>query len=181
MMNYQYIEQLLERYWECQTSTEEEQILRTFFSQDNIPEQLRPYAPLFVYEAKNKQEETLSEDFTERVMAKIGEQTDNSKAKKHTVLTIAARRLAPLMKAAAVVAVVVAVGNISERSMQMNSVNPSGTDMTATDTYIRHKDITAKIKVIDKNKSEIIARTDSIFSHSTAVTTNETAVPTMPK
>ena len=27
-MDYKYIEQLLERYWECQTSPEEEQILK---------------------------------------------------------------------------------------------------------------------------------------------------------
>ena len=33
-MNYQYIEQLLERYWDCQTTLEEEQILRSFFKQD---------------------------------------------------------------------------------------------------------------------------------------------------
>lgn len=42
-MDYKYIEQLLERYWECETSLEEENILRTFFSQDNIPGDL-PYA-----------------------------------------------------------------------------------------------------------------------------------------
>ena len=30
-MDYKYIEQLLERYWNCETSLEEEQILRAFF------------------------------------------------------------------------------------------------------------------------------------------------------
>ena len=29
-MDYKYIEQLLERYWACDTSVEEEQILRAF-------------------------------------------------------------------------------------------------------------------------------------------------------
>ena len=33
-MDYKYIEQLMDRYWECETSLEEEQILRTFFSQE---------------------------------------------------------------------------------------------------------------------------------------------------
>ena len=32
-MDYKYIEQLLERYWNCETSAEEEQILRIFFQQ----------------------------------------------------------------------------------------------------------------------------------------------------
>ena len=51
-MDYKYINQLLERYWKCETSLEEEDILRAFFSQDNIPAELERYKPLFVYEAK---------------------------------------------------------------------------------------------------------------------------------
>ena len=34
-MDYKYIEQLLERYWNCETSLEEEQILRSFFHIEN--------------------------------------------------------------------------------------------------------------------------------------------------
>ena len=36
-MDYKYINQLLERYWECKTTLEEEQILRSFFSQLCVP------------------------------------------------------------------------------------------------------------------------------------------------
>jgi hypothetical protein len=32
-MDYKYIEQLMERYWNAETSMEEESILRSFFSQ----------------------------------------------------------------------------------------------------------------------------------------------------
>ena len=39
-MDYKYIKQLLERYWNCETSLEEEDILRTFFSQEDIPSEL---------------------------------------------------------------------------------------------------------------------------------------------
>ena len=35
-MDYRYIEQLLERYWQCETSIEEERILKAFFSQDEV-------------------------------------------------------------------------------------------------------------------------------------------------
>ena len=31
-MDYKYIEQLLERYWQCETTLQEENILRAFFS-----------------------------------------------------------------------------------------------------------------------------------------------------
>ena len=36
-MDYKYIEQLMERYWNAETSLEEESILRSFFSQENNP------------------------------------------------------------------------------------------------------------------------------------------------
>ena len=44
-MDYKYITQLLERYWNCTTSLEEEQILKAFFSQDDIPAELLKYKP----------------------------------------------------------------------------------------------------------------------------------------
>lgn len=50
-MDYKYIEQLLERYWECETSIEEEAILRAFFLQKEVPAELARYKSLFVYEA----------------------------------------------------------------------------------------------------------------------------------
>ena len=46
-MDYRYIEQLLERYWRCETTLQEEEILRTFFSQDDIPAGLERYKALF--------------------------------------------------------------------------------------------------------------------------------------
>ena len=49
-MDYKYIKQLLERYWRCETSLEEEEILRTFFSQKDVPGELASYKSLFEYE-----------------------------------------------------------------------------------------------------------------------------------
>ena len=36
-MDYKYIEQLLDKFWDCETSLEEEQILRCFFRQKEVP------------------------------------------------------------------------------------------------------------------------------------------------
>lgn len=171
MMNYQYIEQLLERYWECDTTLEEEQILRSFFSQANVPDSLKPYASLFAYEATSMQGTHLGDDFTQKVMAAISEEP----ADKQTTKTVSLMtRVAPLLKAAAVVAVVVTVGTLSERTMQMNSATQADADMMATDTYIRNEDITAKIQIIDRHKSEAIARTDSVQSQSATIPANNT-------
>ena len=35
-MDYKDIEQLLERYWQCETSVEEESVLRDFFSKEDV-------------------------------------------------------------------------------------------------------------------------------------------------
>ena len=53
-MDYKYIEQLLERYWRCETSLQEEEILRMFFLQENIPANLQPYRHLFMYEQNER-------------------------------------------------------------------------------------------------------------------------------
>ena len=72
-MDYKYISQLLDRYWQGETTLEEEQILRSFFSQLCIPEELQKYRSLFIYEQTEKHTNTLGDDFDERMMALIDE------------------------------------------------------------------------------------------------------------
>ena len=98
-MDCKYIEQLLERYWQCETSLEEEAQLRAFFNGSDVPEHLLRYKDLFVYQ-QLQQEVGLGADFDARVLAEV--ETPVVKAKR---LTLTARFI-PLFKAAAVVAVV---------------------------------------------------------------------------
>lgn len=108
-MDSEYIEQLLERYWKCETSLEEEGQLRIFFNGSNVPEHLLRYKDLFVYQ-QFQQHEHLGEDFDARVLAEV--EAPVVKAKR---LTLAARFM-PLFKAAAVVAVVLSLGNAMQHS-----------------------------------------------------------------
>ena len=71
-MDYKYIEQLLERYWQCETTVAEERILREFFSQDDVPAALSAYRDLFRYEA-DEQQTALGSDFDRRVLEQIEE------------------------------------------------------------------------------------------------------------
>ena len=66
-MDYKYIEQLLERYWNCETSLEEEQILRSFFRQKEVPAHLLRYKQLFAYQDVEK-EKGLGDDFDTRIL-----------------------------------------------------------------------------------------------------------------
>jgi len=103
-MDYKYIEQLLERYWQGETTLQEENILRSFFSQQDIPEHLQKYKALFTYE----KEEPLGDDFDTRILEMIGE--NEPKAKTVTLIS----RLKPLFKAAAVVAIILTLGNAAQ-------------------------------------------------------------------
>lgn len=105
-MDYKYIEQLLERYWRCETSLQEEEILRMFFSQEDIPAALLPYRSLFVYEQNEKEMDVLGDDFNQRVLGLIQE----DEPVKARVITMR-HRLMPLFKAAAVVAIFLTLGN----------------------------------------------------------------------
>ena len=111
-MNYEYIEQLLERYFECLTSLEEEQILRAFFAQENVPARLLSYRPLFTEAARQGNEETLGSDFDEKILTAIGKEEKPLKVK---AIKVSLRsRLSPLYKAVACVAVVLAIGQAAQ-------------------------------------------------------------------
>ena len=108
-MDYKYIEQLLERYWYCQTSLEEEQILRAFFSQKDVPAGLLKYRDLFVYEQTETKDDVLGEAFDARMMALTGE----TKPVKARTISLADRFM-PLFKAAAAVAIFLTLGNAAQ-------------------------------------------------------------------
>ena len=46
-MTQETIQQLLDKYWKCETSPEEERLLTDFFSGDSVPEEWKKYQTLF--------------------------------------------------------------------------------------------------------------------------------------
>lgn len=69
-MDSKDIEQLLEKYWNCDTSLEEEQQLRDFFKGNAIPESLTETASLFrFFEAEKKK--SLADSFDHAVTKEI--------------------------------------------------------------------------------------------------------------
>ena len=83
-MDVKYIEQLLERYWQCETSLEEEAQLRAFFTKGDVPGHLLRYKDLFVYQ-QLQQEEHLGTDFDARVLARV--EAPVVKARSHTAVS----------------------------------------------------------------------------------------------
>lgn len=113
-MDSKHIEQLLERYWQCETSLQEEAELRTFFAGENIPEHLLRYRDLFIYQ-QLQQDEHLGEDFDKRILA-LTEEVPVVKARRISLT----RRFMPLFKAAATLALVLTMGNIMQHSFFYN-------------------------------------------------------------
>ena len=112
-MDYKYIEQLLERYWECQTTLEEEAILRNFFRQEDVPASLLPYRQFF-NEQDEMAEEHLGKDFADKMLRLVGEETPVHvcKARRLTFM----RRLRPFYRAAGLVAILLTIGNAAHQS-----------------------------------------------------------------
>lgn len=131
-MDYKYISQLLDRYWEGNTSLEEEQILRSFFSQICVPEELQKYRSLFVYEQTEKKTCTLGDDFDERLLAMVEEPTA---VKAHRVTL--SQRFRPLFKAAAMVAIVLALSQAAQFSFEQTSDGSIATDNTSA-SFLQH-------------------------------------------
>ena len=97
-MDYKYIEQLLERYWQCETTLQEDNILRAFFSQAEVP----------VWLMHDK-----------RILAMTEEQVC-VKAKTISIT----QRLMPLFKAAAVVAIILTLGNAAQAPWEWGYDDP---------------------------------------------------------
>ena len=133
-MDYKYIHQLLERYWKCETTIEEEQILRTFFSQGEVPVELLPYRSLFVYE-KEQHDLQLGVDFDERVMAEINKTT--VKARKVSF----ASSMKPFYKAVAVVAVFLTLGIAAEKAIYKNNAENDYSSVVDKAGYARQSHI----------------------------------------
>ena len=149
-MDYKYIEQLLERYWEGETTLQEEAILRAFFSQEDVPANLMKYKSLFDC---GQQEETLGDDFDARILDSIGaEGTQEPKAK----VVSWTSRLMPLFKAAAIVAILLTIGNAAQAPWNYGWDNPQ-------DEYAKYRQQQVDtVNILSPVQAEIV--TDSVVT-----------------
>ena len=72
-MDLNRVELLLERYWNCVSTVEEENELKALLSSNDIPAELKDSAALFRY-FEQQQQATLDEKFTREIVAKIKHQ-----------------------------------------------------------------------------------------------------------
>jgi hypothetical protein len=140
-MDYKYIEQLLDRYFAAETSLEEEDILRTFFSQKGIPAELEQYRALFLYPAVERQEVELGDDFDQRLLGMLEDDQQEAHVVKAREIRLS-QRLMPLFKAAAVVAIFLTLGQAAQTPWDA-SWNSQLTDRPEAVTAQQQDSITA--------------------------------------
>lgn len=156
-MDYKYIEQLLERYWECETSLEEENILRSFFAQKEVPANLRPYQEIFAAEMEHK-EPKLSDDFDQRVLALIEDVKEEKTVKARTINMQA--RFSPLYKAAAMVAIVLCLGMAAQQGFNQSANEEMIAEGNGVDTIYNEAEMPS---VVDQAAAILnIQATDSL-------------------
>lgn len=129
-MDYKYIEQLIDRYWEGETSREEERLLQVFFQQKQLPAHLAQYRDLFRY-TELQRTTGLGADFDEKVLSSI--QVACVEARRNTWTF----RLRPFCRAAAMVAVVFTLGMAVQHSWESAD---NGNAPDATYNYASYKD-----------------------------------------
>lgn len=71
-MEFNKINQLLDKYWAGETDLKEEEALQTYFQQDTIADEHRQFAPLFQYFVAEKNP-MLSDDFDQRLLQQLEE------------------------------------------------------------------------------------------------------------
>lgn len=64
------IEQLLDKYWKCETSLEEEKELRAYFNESVVPDELKETSLLFKYFEEQKKQTVNEIGFNQKIKAK---------------------------------------------------------------------------------------------------------------
>lgn len=128
-MDYKYIGQLLDRYFDCATTASEERMLRAFFSGDDIPAEFARYKALFDA-ATQAASDGVSEDFKNRVLSKAGIVPPVEARPRTFSLRLALR---PLYNAVAAIAIVMLVGHIAQLSFSNNGSSNTSANVAATE------------------------------------------------
>lgn len=182
-MDYKYIECLIERYFDCQTTQEEEQILHNFFRQKDIPAHLKSYSDLFLaYDAEADIQ--LPADFDQQLMARIQETEQKSKLNRQSSMRIASihRSLRPFYKAVASIALIITVGVSSSQYWNRQEADPveynySNYHDTYSDPEVAYeqlndalKDLSDAFRVNGIATSDSVAATDTLANKAWAPT-----------
>ena len=124
-MDFNYIENLIERYFECETTLHEEQILQNFFASEDIPAELLQYQLLFrtLGEEREVKSKSSQANFTTLQLTDIPARL-NDRKNKRVINSSLNYNLKPFYKAVASVALVITAGVTSSQYWSAQAPEP---------------------------------------------------------
>lgn len=130
-MDSKRLEQLIEKYWSCETTLEEEQELKAYFGQGEIPEQFQDSGLLFQYLSQEKKKSVGSRLTDESILEKLTADETSAAAPQPTKTEHYIPWFGTLSKIAAVL--VVALGIVFY--INREQVKEDTISLLETDTY----------------------------------------------
>lgn len=154
-MDSKSIEQLIERYWRCETSLDDEKRLKEYFTSNEVAPHLMQYKALFAYQVKQS-EAGLDSHFDDKVLNRV---TQPTTVRIKPILD--ERWFVPLLKIVAVLFIVAYIANVAQDIFPSQQVEY---DYDAyTDTYdspeVAYQEITSALLMV----SESISQTKSLL------------------
>ncbi len=138
-MDSKNINALLEKYWNCETSLEEEQQLKAYFRGKEIPEQLKETAVLFQYFDEHKKKNLNDSGFDQEVLSRV-------KSPKQGKVT---RLMYNTMRIAAGIAVLV-IATVLVRN-EIRKTNPVAVEDTYDDPKLAFEETKKALMMISKS------------------------------
>ena len=132
--------ELLQQYWNCETNPAEEQELRRLFAEEELPEELQRYAPLFSY-IEEEQAPRLSANFEQRLQESL-------RNAENPVNRQQMPRRTRLMRIAASILLLVGMG-VSLYFITRQQNNPQYAERGNTDTEVLEQATDALAKLAD--------------------------------
>jgi len=99
-MDYKLINQLLEKYWEGESTLEEEQQLKAYFNSSELADEHKEFVPLFQY-LKSEKEQLLRTEVIDTTLQRIEEEAQKPVAKTRRLYIVLSRAAAVLLLLAA--------------------------------------------------------------------------------
>ena len=155
-MDSKHIEELLQKYWNAETSLEEEQQLREFFNRDDVPQSLKETASLFRYFEMQKKVGVDDSSFSNNLKKKLKPEGK--------VISISMMQLARI--AAGLVVVIAATFFIRQ---EVRKAYPDEPEDTYTDPKVAFEETKKALMMISKsfNKAQKEASKINVFNEAT--------------
>lgn len=152
-MDSRRIDDLLQRYWACETSLEEEQQLCDYFQGSDIPEQHKEAAAMFRYFSSNKKK-SIGEGFDNKVL----QLTHTAKKTKVVPLVVNTMRIA------AGIAVLVVAAYFVRKEVRQS--DPVAMEDTYSDPKLAFEETKKALMMISKGftQAETEARKINLFN-----------------